>query len=128
MWGGTVRPENGKHIPGLKEPVMQVKKVTDLESFREDAMSKVNLFETPRFFCDIYCLRPGHSQKVHRHVANDKLYYIVRGEATVIVGAESRTLRAGEIVLAPAGEPHGVTNESKDDAVCLVFMAPHPKP
>lgn len=106
---------------------MQVKKVTDLESFREDAMAKVNLFETPRFFCDIYCLRPGHSQKVHRHAANDKLYYIVRGEATVIVGTESRTLRAGEIVLAPAGEPHGVTNESTDDAVCLVFMAPHPK-
>jgi mannose-6-phosphate isomerase-like protein (cupin superfamily) len=107
---------------------MQVKKVTDLESFNEDAMVKVNVFETPRFFCDIYCLRPGQSQKVHSHAANDKLYYIVRGEATVIVGSESRALRAGEIVLAPAGEPHGVTNESGADAVCLVFMAPHPRP
>ena len=107
---------------------MQVKKIEDLESFGEDAMAKVNLFETPRFFCDIYCLRPGQSQKVHRHAANDKLYYIIRGEATVIVGSESRALTAGEIVIAPAGEPHGVSNDSNADAVCLVFMAPHPKP
>ena len=105
---------------------MDVKKVRSLERFQAEKMSKVNLYETERFFCDLYCLCPGQSQKVHSHAANDKIYYILRGEAKVTVGNESRTLTAGEIVLAPAGEPHGVVNDSKGEAVCLVFMAPHP--
>ena len=107
---------------------MQIKKVGACERFDAVAMAKVNLFETPRFFCDLYCLRPGQEQKVHSHAANDKIYYILRGEAKVVVGTESRRLGAGELVLAPAGAPHGIANESALDAVCLVFMAPHPRP
>ena len=106
--------------------LMDAKDLGQLERFSAEKLSKVNLFETERFFCDLYCLRPGQSQKIHSHAANDKIYYILRGEAKVTVGEESRSLRAGEIVLAPAGEPHGVRNDSAGDAVCLVFMAPHP--
>ena len=106
--------------------LMDVKRVKDLELFRAEKLSKVNLFETERFFCDLYCLRPGQSQKVHSHAANDKIYYILRGEAKVTVGDTTRTLAEGDIVLAPAGDPHGVINDSKSEVVCLVFMAPHP--
>ena len=105
---------------------MNVKDVGQAERFSDTKMSKVNLFETSRFFCDLYCLAPGQSQKVHSHERNDKIYYILRGEAKVIVGDEARLLRRGEIVLAAAGEPHGVSNESGEETVCLVFMAPHP--
>jgi quercetin dioxygenase-like cupin family protein len=42
------------------------------------------------------------------------------------VGEVSRILRPGEIVLAAAGEPHGVSNDSDEETVCLVFMAPRP--
>ncbi len=106
---------------------MNIKDVSQLEQFADEMMSKVNLFETPRFFCDIYCLRPGQMQKVHSHAENDKIYYIVRGELKVIVGEESRVLTPGQAVLAAAGEPHGVVNESSEDAISLVFMAPHPR-
>ena len=105
---------------------MLVKNVKDLECFVGEKMAKVNIFETPRFFCDIYCLKPGQLQKVHSHAANDKIYYILRGEANVTVGEVSKILRPGEIVLAGAGEPHGVSNDSDEEAVCLVSMAPHP--
>ena len=106
---------------------MDVKDVLSAVSFRDDKMAKVNLFETPRFFCDVYCLRPGQAQKVHSHAANDKIYHILRGRGRVTVGGAERELGEGEIVLAPAGEPHGVANDSDDDLVCLVFMAPHPR-
>ena len=106
---------------------MHAQKVRSLECFNPKKMMKVNIFETSRFFCDLYCLLPGQSQKVHSHALNDKLYYILRGEAKVTVGESSQTLREGEIVLAAAGEPHGVANESETEAVCLVFMAPHPE-
>jgi quercetin dioxygenase-like cupin family protein len=105
---------------------MNVAHVGQAEEFSAQGMIKVPLFATPRFFCDLYCLQPGQSQKVHSHAANDKLYYILRGEAMVTVGGETRALRAGEIVLAAAGEPHGIANESAGETVCLVFMAPHP--
>ena len=107
---------------------MELRNVQTEERFAVDKMSKVNLFETRRFFCDLYCLRPGQAQKVHTHDDNDKVYCVLRGSVLVTIGEETRPLGPGEIVLAAAGVPHGVGNESDDDAVCLVFMAPHPKP
>ena len=105
---------------------MEVKHVTQAERFFAEKMAKVNLYETPRFFCDLYCLRPGQAQKVHSHKDEDKVYYVLRGRATVTVGDDTRVLNAGDIVLAPAEAPHGVRNDADDEAVCLVFMAPHP--
>ncbi len=105
---------------------MRKKSVPALERFRPEKMTKVNLFETQRFFCDLYCLLPGQEQKVHAHAANDKLYYALRGALQVTVGAETAPLEAGEIVMAAAGEPHGIRNASSAEAVCMVFMAPHP--
>ena len=105
---------------------MDVKTLSALERFSPEKMSKVNLFETERFFLDLYCLEPGQSQKVHSHAANDKVYCVLDGEVIVTVGAETRALRAGEAAMARAGEPHGVRNDSAGRAVCLVFMAPRP--
>ena len=84
---------------------MQIHDVLGAAVFREDKMSKVNLFETKNFFCDIYCLRPGQEQKVHSHAEEDKLYYAIRGEGKVTVGEETRPLREGEIVMAAAVSP-----------------------
>jgi mannose-6-phosphate isomerase-like protein (cupin superfamily) len=106
---------------------MQVKRIPDEVRFDAARMAKVNLFETARFFCDLYCLRPGQSQRVHTHDENDKVYHVVRGEARVTVGSEERVIRAGEVALASAREPHGIANESEEDLVCVVFMAPHPE-
>ena len=106
---------------------MDVRTVGALERFDPAKMAKVNLFETPRFFCDVYCLKPGQSQKVHTHDESDKVYFVLRGKLQATVGAETRAIKAGEAVLAPAGEPHGVLNDSPEDATCLVFMAPHPR-
>ncbi len=105
---------------------MDIRDVLSRVSFRDDKMAKVNLYETRNFFCDLYCLRPGQQQKVHSHAENDKLYYGLRGDASVTVGEETRPLRQGEIVLARTGVPHGIANDGEGDVVCLVFMAPHP--
>ena len=39
---------------------------------------------------------------------------------------EERTLAAGEAVIAPSGESHGLSNDSGERAVLLVLMAPPP--
>lgn len=89
-------------------------------------MVKLNLFETERFFCDVYCLEPGQQQKQHAHEGNDKVYAVLEGKVIAQIAGEERELTQGEAVLVPAGDEHGVINRSEQRAALLVFMAPHP--
>jgi mannose-6-phosphate isomerase-like protein (cupin superfamily) len=94
--------------------------------FSDERMKKVNIFESPHLFCDVYCLKPGQSQKVHSHAHNDKLYYAISGTAHVTLGDDTRQLPPGQLAIAPAGVPHGVENRSAENATLLVVMAPNP--
>src|SRR3954468_7225009 len=94
--------------------------------FEPAKMVKLNLFETERFFCDVYCLEPGQSQKQHAHMLNDKVYAVLEGTVVAQVAGEERELTAGEAVLVPAAAEHGVVNRSGKRVALLVFMAPHP--
>jgi len=98
----------------------------DARRFDPEKMQKLNLFQTPRFFCDVYCLEPGQAQKPHRHEAADKVYAVLEGEVVARVGEERATLGAGAAVLAPAGVDHGIENPGPGRAAVLVFMAPSP--
>jgi quercetin dioxygenase-like cupin family protein len=98
----------------------------DARRFDPDKLAKTNLFSTPRFFLDVYCLEPGQSQKPHRHEGADKVYAVMEGTAEVRVGDDVVTLAAGEAALAPAGIDHGLHNAGPGRAALLVFMAPRP--
>ena len=106
---------------------MNIVEVDRARIFSPDKMKKNNLFETDRFFCDVYCLEPGQSQAPHDHTGSDKVYVVLEGEGTFRVGDEEESLEVGQAVLAPAGEIHGVVNEGPERLVCLVFVAPHPQ-
>jgi quercetin dioxygenase-like cupin family protein len=107
---------------------MQIVTADAMARFAEDKMQKVGLFETDRFFCDLYCLLPGQRQKVHAHPGSDKIYFVLRGRARVRIADEEQELDPGQAALAPAGVPHGVTNTTGDPAMLLVVMAPKPTP
>ncbi|OWY71444.1 hypothetical protein B7486_12735 [cyanobacterium TDX16] len=94
--------------------------------FGPEKLQKVNLFESPQMFCDVYCLEPGQSQKVHAHSGAAKFYYVIEGAATVTVGDEVRELSPGNLAYALADEMHGVENKSSQRVVLLVAMAPNP--
>ena len=105
---------------------MKVINVRDVVQFNSEKMKKVSLFDTDKFFCDIYCIGPGQFQKVHSHDGSDKVYYVLEGQGKVTVGAEEKVLSQHEITMAPSGEDHGVVNHTDDKLVMLVFMAPKP--
>ena len=105
---------------------MEIRSITDAVAFSEEKMKKNALFDSPHLFYDAYCLLPGQSQKVHAHERSDKVYYVLRGTGHFSVGEEERDLSEGNAVIARAGDPHGVRNESQDDLVILVTMAPRP--
>jgi len=100
--------------------------VAERIAFRADKMNKVNLFEAPQLFMDVYCLEAGQEQKPHAHAGAAKVYYVLEGEGRFLVGGEARTLGPGHAVLAPEGVDHGVRNPGPDRLTVLVVMAPNP--
>jgi mannose-6-phosphate isomerase-like protein (cupin superfamily) len=93
-------------------------------SFSEEKMKKNSLFDSPHLFYDAYCLLPGQAQKIHAHEGSDKVYYVLSGTGHFTVGDEEEDLGRGHAVIARAGAPHGVRNETGENLVLLVTMAP----
>jgi mannose-6-phosphate isomerase-like protein (cupin superfamily) len=55
---------------------------------------------------------PGRGPSLHTH-PYDELLVILEGEAAIDDGAETRRVRAGDVVLIPPGQPHGFVNSGK---------------
>ena len=105
---------------------MEVTNITDIASFSEEKMQKNSLFDSDKLFYDAYCLMPGQQQKVHTHDGSDKVYYVIEGTARFTIANEERDLGPGNAVIARAGEEHGVRNDTTENAMLLVTMAPRP--
>ncbi|MCC2641008.1 MAG: uncharacterized protein K0S45_1421 [Nitrospira sp.] len=104
---------------------MNIIALSDFEQFSQEKMKKNNLFQTSRFFCDIYCFEAGQEQKGHVHGEQDKIYIVLEGEGTFQVGSEKQVLKAGQSTMAPAGDEHGVRNHTERRLKVLVFVAPN---
>jgi mannose-6-phosphate isomerase-like protein (cupin superfamily) len=105
---------------------MTVVSLKEIKTFSQEKLKKNVLFQTERLMCDLYCLEPGQSQKVHLHQESDKVYIVLEGEGKFTVGSEEAKLASQMAVLAPAGTDHGVRNDGPGRLVLLVFMAPKP--
>lgn len=94
--------------------------------FSPDKMTKIALASTARAQVDLYCLGPGQEQTPHAHEGQDKIYVVLEGRARVVVGGAEDTLDAGDAVVAPAGQPHGIRNAGSAPLLALVLVAPPP--
>ena len=104
---------------------MKAINLTDYQQFSSEKMKKNNIFQTPRFFCDVYCFEPGQEQKGHVHNNQDKVYLVLEGKGTFQVGDEKQVLGPGDGTMAAAGEEHGVRNHTNTRLTVLVFVAPN---
>lgn len=68
-------------------------------------------------------IQPGDSIGYHTHGNNEEVYVILEGEGTMTVNGESRTVRAGDVLLNRAGWSHGLENTSGAVLRLLVFEA-----
>ena len=105
---------------------MRVINLQDYHKFSDEKMKKNNIFQTARFFCDVYCFEPGQEQKGHIHGEQDKVYFVLEGQGTFQVGSEKQVLGPGQGTIASAGEEHGVLNHTPARLKVLVFVAPNP--
>jgi len=105
---------------------MKIVNLSEVQQFSSEKMKKKNMFQSPRFFCDVYCFEPGQEQKGHVHGEQDKVYLVLEGQGTFQVGSEQQVLGPGQGTMAPAGQEHGVKNHTSQRLKVLVFVAPNP--
>lgn len=76
----------------------------------------------PPFEVELIRLPPGAKNfPFHDHAAEWEFYLIVSGTGKVRAGKLTRSLRAGDCVLNPPGEPHQLINTGKTDLLYYVI-------
>src|SRR2546421_517534 len=94
-------------------------------AFASANMTKVDCFRTDRLLVGLNCFEPGQEQSVHAHAGADKFYFVVDGKARFTIGDRTVEARPGDLVVAPAGVPHGVAR-ALERTIVLVAIAPAP--
>jgi quercetin dioxygenase-like cupin family protein len=95
--------------------------------FNPAKMGKSDLASGDQLFVGLNSFEPGQEHALHTHAGQDKLYFVLEGVGEVTVGAESATIRGGDLVLAESGEDHSLRNPGPERLVVMVVMAPPPK-
>ena len=94
--------------------------------WRAEKMGKQTIYESPRLLVGTNAFEPGQSHALHAHGGMDKLYYVLQGEGLFLLEGAERSMKAGDLLVAPDGVPHGVRNTSAERLLLLVVLAPAP--
>jgi mannose-6-phosphate isomerase-like protein (cupin superfamily) len=72
---------------------------------------------------------PGGGSLEHYHRHTEEVYYLLRGQAQLTVGDETRMVGAGDTIVIPPGGRHKIVNVGEGDLILLAICAPawHPE-
>jgi mannose-6-phosphate isomerase-like protein (cupin superfamily) len=89
-------------------------------------MGKSTLFSSPRLLVGLNAFEPGQSHALHAHTGMDKVYSVVEGEGVFLLEGTELPMRAGDLLVAPYGVPHGVRNTGSGRLLVVAILAPAP--
>jgi mannose-6-phosphate isomerase-like protein (cupin superfamily) len=89
-------------------------------------MGKATLFGSPRMLVGLNCFLPGQEHPLHAHTGLDKLYLVLEGSGVFLLEGRQLPMRAGELLVAPEGIPHGIRNTGSGKLLVLAVLAPGP--
>lgn len=81
---------------------------------------------TDRSEVAVMVLGPGEasSSSPSVHAQSDQILYLIEGQVKAEIAGTEEVLKAGQLVLVPAGAPHLFVNESSSPARTLNVYAP----
>ena len=85
----------------------------DHAEWRPDKMGKATLFQSPHLLVGLNCFEPGQFHALHSHAGMDKVYQVIEGEGEVLLEGRKLPIKAGELIVAPEGVPHGIRNTGR---------------
>lgn len=96
--------------------------------YSAEKMGKSTIFESPRLLVGLNAFEPGQAHALHAHHGMDKVYSVVEGEGVFLLADRELPMRAGDLLIAPDGVPHGVRNTGAGRLLVLAILAPAPRP
>ncbi len=81
------------------------------------------LQKTPQSQTGVFTLPAGHTGDKENTHKGDQLIYVIDGKATARVSGKDQELRAGDLLMIPAGAPHSLCTGS-DPLFGLTVFAP----
>jgi len=94
--------------------------------YSAEKMGKATLFVSERLLVGLNAFEPGQSHALHAHAGMDKVYSVVEGEGLFLLEGRELPMRAGDLLVAPEGVPHGVRNTGHGRLLVLAILAPAP--
>ena len=91
-----------------------------------DRMGKSTLYQSTHLLVGLNAFEPGQSHALHAHAGMDKVYVVVEGEGLFLLADRQLKMRAGDLLVAPDGVPHGVANNSAARLLVMALLAPSP--
>jgi mannose-6-phosphate isomerase-like protein (cupin superfamily) len=99
----------------------------ELAVYSPEKMGKRTIFQSSRLLVGLNAFEPGQSHALHAHAGMDKMYSVVEGEGLFLLDGGELPMRAGDLLVAPEGVPHGVRNTGSTRLLVLAILAPGPR-
>jgi len=94
--------------------------------YNTDKMGKTTIFKSERLMVGLNAFEPGQEHALHTHADMDKIYQVVEGSGLFLLQAQQIAMQPGTVLVAPAGVPHGIRNDSGERLLVLAILAPAP--
>ena len=99
----------------------------DHAAYSSAKMGKTTIFESPRLLVGLNTFEPGQAHALHAHAGQDKVYQVIEGEGLFLLEGRELAMKAGDLLVAPEGVPHGVKNTGSIRLLVLAILAPAPQ-
>ena len=109
--GIVVNPDEGIHILTRRKVPMTIK-----ISKTEHGIDNIS-------FC-MEDMIPGRKMRVHKHLNNDELIFVHRGEGTLTLDEQLIEVKTGTVVFVPRGVWHGLDNTGKENLLMVFQYSP----
>ena len=94
--------------------------------YSPDKMGKSTIFRSERVMVGLNSFEPGQEHALHAHAGMDKVYQVIEGQGLFLLDGDDVPMRAGVLLVAPEGVPHGIRNTGTGRLLVLAILAPAP--
>jgi len=67
---------------------------------------------------------PGRKMRIHKHLNNDELIFIHKGEGTLTLDEQSIQVKTGDVAFVPRGTWHGLDNTGNENLLMIFQYSP----